>query len=74
MLETSVLETPEAFNFSSDMHYPLFVSLFRGSFPVSQAKVKAYIENPKGNISVVELKDNAVGKYEYNKNCFVTST
>lgn len=62
ILETSVIETPSALNYSSDLHIPLYVTIYKGTSPVSKASVIAYIENPEGETTAIKLKDNAVGK------------
>ncbi|XP_063442695.1 calcium-activated chloride channel regulator 1-like [Mytilus trossulus] len=61
VIQTDVMTEISNFNFTSNLPFPLYVSVLRGANPVIRASVKAYIENQNGQSSYLLLKDNAVG-------------
>ncbi|XP_052061931.1 calcium-activated chloride channel regulator 1-like isoform X2 [Mytilus californianus] len=61
VLQTDVMTEKSNFNFTSNLQFPLYVSVLRGANPIIRASVIAYIENQNGQSSSLLLKDNAVG-------------
>ncbi|VDI07292.1 Hypothetical predicted protein [Mytilus galloprovincialis] len=61
VIQTDVMTEISNFNFTSNLPFPLYVSVLRGANPVIRATVIANIENQNGQSSSLLLKDNAVG-------------
>ncbi|CAC5388089.1 unnamed protein product [Mytilus coruscus] len=61
VLKTEVLTTESKIEYSSTVHFPLFVSINKGTAPVAKTVVTAYIENENGQTSSLVLKDNEIG-------------
>ncbi|XP_052061932.1 calcium-activated chloride channel regulator 4-like [Mytilus californianus] len=61
VLKTEVLTTKSKIEYSSTVHFPLFVSINKGTAPVAKTVVVAYIENENGQTSSLVLKDNEIG-------------
>ncbi|CAC5417573.1 CLCA3_4 [Mytilus coruscus] len=61
VLQTDAMAEKSNFNFTSNIQFPLYVSVLRGADPIVRASVEAYIENQNGHTSSLLLKDNAIG-------------
>ncbi|CAC5417574.1 unnamed protein product [Mytilus coruscus] len=57
----SVLNTKPEIEYSADLRFPLFAAVYQGTLPVTNATVKAVIEDGTGESFSILLKDNAIG-------------